>query len=85
MNTLKCLLVIAALTGITLAANAATLTLSSVTLPQSGIGLNGFGGSISSVDLFKCEVDNVPDGGATVMLLGGALAALVLVRRYLKR
>jgi hypothetical protein len=27
----------------------------------------------------------VPDGGATMMLLGGALCGLVLLRRYLKR
>ena len=57
----------------------------SVTFPQSGSGPNGFGG-ISSVDLFKCEGDhNVPDTGATAMLLGSALTSLGLVRRYLKR
>ena len=56
-----------------------------VTFPQSGSGPNGFGG-ISSLDLFKCEGDhNVPDSGATVMLLGSALTGLGLARRYLKR
>ena len=30
-------------------------------------------------------VERVPDNGATVMLLGGALAGLALVQRYLKR
>ena len=29
--------------------------------------------------------ERVPDNGATVMLLGGALAGLGLVRHYLKR
>jgi hypothetical protein len=57
----------------------------SVTFPQNGSGPNGKGG-ISSVDLFKCEGDhNVPDTGATAMLLGSALTGLGLVRRYLKR
>jgi len=56
----------------------------SVTFPQDGSGPNGFGG-ISSLDLFKCENHNVPDSGATLMLLGGALTGLGLVRRYLKR
>jgi len=52
------------------------------TFPQNGSGPNGFGG-ISSVDLFRC-IPGVPDGGATVMLLGAALCALGVVRRYLK-
>ena len=52
------------------------------TFPQSGSGPNGFGG-ISSVDLFA-SIPGVPDGGATVMLLGAALSALGIVRRYLK-
>jgi VPDSG-CTERM motif len=56
----------------------------SVTFPQSGSGPNGFGG-ISSLDLFKCEDHNVPDTGATAMLLGSALTGLGLARRYLKR
>jgi VPDSG-CTERM motif len=52
------------------------------TFPQNGSGPNGFGG-ISSVDLFG-GIPGVPDGGATVMLLGAALGALGVVRRYLK-
>ena len=56
----------------------------SVTFPQNGSGPNGKGG-ISSLDLFKCEEHNVPDSGATLMLLGGALTGLGLVRRYIKR
>jgi protein with PEP-CTERM/exosortase system signal len=56
-----------------------------VTFPANGSGPNGKGG-ISSLDLFKCEEDhNVPDSGATVMLLGSALTGLGLARRYLKR
>jgi hypothetical protein len=37
--------------------------------------------SLSSARVFT----GVPDGGTTVMLLGGALAGLGLLRRYLKR
>src|SRR4029453_12864007 len=44
------------------------------TFPQNGSGPNGFGG-ISSVDLFRCIPPGVPDGGITVMLLGGAPGA----------
>jgi hypothetical protein len=56
-----------------------------VTFPQNGGGPNGRGG-ISSLDLFKCQEDhNVPDSGATLMLLGGALTSLGVARRYLKR
>ena len=56
-----------------------------VTFPATGSGPNGKGG-ISSIDLFKCEGDHdVPDRGATVMLLGSALTGLGLVQRYLKR
>ena len=51
------------------------------TFPQSGSGPNGFGG-ISSVDLFACT-PGVPDGGATVMLLGAALGALGIARRFI--
>jgi hypothetical protein len=59
------------------------ITNDSDTFPQSGSGLNGFGG-ISSVDLFQCTPNGVPDGGATVMLLGAALGALGMARRFLK-
>lgn len=58
----------------------------SVTFPQFGNGPTnpdpyGHGG-ISSARGFPGAA---PDSGATVMLLGGALAGLGLVRRYLKR
>ena len=52
------------------------------TFPQSGSGPNGFGG-ISSVDLFQCIPTGVPDGGITVMLLGAALGALGIARRFI--
>ena len=51
------------------------------TFPQSGEGPNGFGG-ISRVDLFA-STPGVPDGGATVMLLGAALGALGIARRFI--
>jgi hypothetical protein len=51
------------------------------TFPQNGFGPNGFGG-ISSVDLFACT-PGVPDGGITVMLLGAALGALGIARRFI--
>jgi hypothetical protein len=54
-----------------------------VTFPAKGSGPNGKGG-ISSLDLFKC-VEQVPDSGATLMLLGGALTGLGLIGRYIKR
>jgi hypothetical protein len=59
-----------------------TINNDSDTPPANGPGPNGLGG-ISSVDLFPCV--HVPDSGTTAMLLGGALAGLALVRRYLKR
>jgi hypothetical protein len=58
------------------------ITNNSDTFPQTGSGPNGFGG-ISRVDLFGGT--RVPDGGATVMLLGGTLAGLGLLRRYLRQ
>jgi hypothetical protein len=58
------------------------ITNDSDTFPQTGSGPNGFGG-ISRVDLFA-GTPGVPDGGATVMLLGAGLSALGIVRRYLK-
>jgi len=58
------------------------ITNNSDTFPQTGSGPNGFGG-ISRVDLFGGT--RIPDGGATVMLLGGTLAGLGLLRRYLRR
>jgi hypothetical protein len=59
----------------------------SVTFPQNGneAGDDPYGhGGISSVRGFG-GTTVTPDSGATVMLLGGALAGLGLVRRYLKR
>jgi hypothetical protein len=59
----------------------------SVTFPQNGneAGDDPYGhGGISSVRGFG-GTPVTPDSGATVMLLGGALAGLGLVRRYLKR
>jgi hypothetical protein len=59
----------------------------SVTFPQNGneAGDDPYGhGGISSVRGFG-GTPGVPDSGAAVMLLGGALAGLGLVRRYLKR
>ena len=53
----------------------------SVTVPGTGEGPFGLGGS-SSIRGFCPQ--GVPDGGPTVMLLGAALTGLGLVRRYLK-
>ena len=51
------------------------------TFSNLGSGPNGFGG-ISSIRLFAGDGTNsVPDGGATVMLLGIALGGLALVQR----
>ena len=47
-----------------------------------GSGPNGFGG-ISSIRLFGDGTQSVPDHGATVALLGGALLILELLRRSL--
>jgi hypothetical protein len=59
----------------------------SVTVPGTGNGPNNpdvFGhGGISSIRGFGGG--QVPDNGATLMLLGGALAGVGLMRRYLKR
>jgi hypothetical protein len=57
------------------------ITNDSDTFPQNGSGPNGFGG-ISRVDLFASP--GVPDGGQAVMLLGAALGALGMARRFLK-
>ena len=60
------------------------ITNNSDTFPQTGSGPNGFG-RISRVDLFECTPTGVPDSGTAAMLLGGALAGLGLMGRYLKR
>ena len=44
----------------------------------------GFGHGLSGWALFTAGGVGVPDGGATVMLLGTALGALGMARRYLK-
>ena len=59
----------------------------SVTFPQNGneAGDDPYGhGGISSVRGFG-GTPGVPDSGASVMLLGGALAGVGLLRHYLKR
>jgi hypothetical protein len=59
----------------------------SVTFPQNGneAGDDPYGhGGISSTRGFG-GTPGVPDSGATVMLLGGALAGVGLLRHYLKR
>jgi hypothetical protein len=71
MKSIKSMALLAALaSGYALSASAATITLS----------------PYGDIDLFKCiEAHAVPDSGATVMLLGVALAGLALMRRYLRR
>ncbi len=48
---------------------------------------NGRPAGISHIDFFCLPggSTNVPDGGSTAMLLGGAMTGLGLVRRYIKR
>ena len=41
--------------------------------------------ALSHLDVFCCAGNGVPDGGATVMLLGAALGSLGMARRFLKR
>jgi VPDSG-CTERM motif len=71
MKSIKSMALIAALaSAYPLSASAATITLS----------------PYGDIYLFKCIEDHaVPDSGATVMLLGVALAGLALMRRYLRR
>jgi hypothetical protein len=51
-----------------------------LTIP--GFGPNGYG--LSGWILFNQTAPGVPDGGTTVMLLGAALGALGMARRFLK-
>jgi hypothetical protein len=45
-----------------------------------------FTGALSHIDVFCCPGGvTTPDGGTTVMLLGAALGALGMARRFLKR
>jgi hypothetical protein len=53
---------------------------SEFTFPDIGTGSNGRGG-FSSLTLFKGVSKTVPDGGSTVMLLGGALGLIAVARR----
>jgi hypothetical protein len=52
-----------------------------ITIPAFGPGNYGLSGWI----LFNPTGTGVPDGGTTVMLLGAALGALGMARRFLKR
>jgi hypothetical protein len=54
------------------------------TFAGDGSGPNGFGG-LSSIRLFTGSGNAVPDGGATVALLGTALFGLGAARRFIKR
>jgi hypothetical protein len=53
-----------------------------ITIP--GFGLAGQNYGLSGWTLFGPGVPGVPDGGTTVMLLGAALGALGMARRFLK-
>jgi hypothetical protein len=59
--------------------NVAGLT-GNITIPQDGPLGHGLSGWV----LFGGGGNGVPDGGATVMLLGASLGALGMLRRYLK-
>jgi hypothetical protein len=54
-----------------------------VTIPAQGLAGQNFG--LSGWTLFGPGANGVPDGGATVMLLGAALGSLGMARRFLKR
>jgi hypothetical protein len=54
-----------------------------VTIPAVGLAGQNYG--LSGWTLFGPGANNVPDGGATVMLLGAALGSLGMARRFLKR
>jgi hypothetical protein len=55
--------------------------------PDDPLVIPGNGsGAFSHLTVFCCPAGNgVPDGGATVMLLGAALGSLGMARRFLKR
>ena len=57
----------------------------SVTFPQFGTSQFGTGGISSARGFGGGGPPPTPDSGTTVMLLGGALTGLGLVRRYLKK
>jgi hypothetical protein len=54
-----------------------------ITIPAQGLAGQRYG--LSGWTLFGPGVPGVPDGGATVMLLGAALGSLGMARRFLKR
>jgi hypothetical protein len=54
-----------------------------ITIPAVGLAGQNYG--LSGWTLFGPGVPGVPDGGATVMLLGAALGSLGMARRFLKR
>ena len=54
-----------------------------VTIPLTGLAGQNFG--LSHWSLFGPGGNGVPDGGATVMLLGAALGSLGMARRFLKQ
>jgi hypothetical protein len=53
-----------------------------ITIPAFGLAGQNYG--LSGWTLFGPGVPGVPDGGTTVMLLGAALGALGMARRFLK-
>jgi VPDSG-CTERM motif len=55
-----------------------------ITIPALGIPDHGHQYGLSGWTLFGPGVQQVPDGGTTVMLLGAALGALGMARRFLK-
>jgi hypothetical protein len=55
-----------------------------ITIPNFGL-LPGQNYGLSGWTLFGPGANGVPDGGATVMLLGAALGSLGMARRFLKR
>lgn len=73
-----------------------TVTNTTLAAMEVGHSVSGFGTELFVADILSGTTGNtgpvdvntpavVPDGGATVMLLGGALGALGIARRYLKR
>ena len=57
-----------------------------ITIPTNGLYENGYQYGLSGWTLFTGGgVPNVPDGGATLMLLGSALGGVGLLRRFLSR
>jgi len=55
-----------------------------ITIPSSVTALGGLELNLTTSILFTAGGQGVPDGGTTVMLLGSALGALGMARRFLK-